>query len=48
MNAQNFKNLCPEVFDYCKILEMREQILLNPRPFLLLLLRRWARNALKA
>ena len=32
-NAQNYKILCHQVFDFCKILKMREKILLNPRPF---------------
>ena len=27
------KKMFPKVFDFCKILKMREQILLNPRTF---------------
>ena len=34
MNVKNYKNLCPTVFDFCKIKKMREKILLNPRTFL--------------
>ena len=33
-NAQNYKSLCPKVFNVCKILEMREKILLNSQTFL--------------
>ena len=37
MDAQNYTNLCPKVFDFCQILKVREKTLLNLQTFLLLL-----------
>ena len=36
MNAQNYKNVCPKVFDVCEILKMREKYLKIRESFLLL------------
>ena len=58
MNAQNYKNVCPTVFDCGKILKICDKkIISNPRTFLFLfyvltdrvtIKRREARSVLKA
>jgi len=38
METQNYKNLCPKVFAFRKILKMCEKILLNMRTFFVFVL----------
>ena len=37
VDAQNYKNVCPKVLGFRKILKCAKKILLNPRIFFLLL-----------
>ena len=38
LDAPNYKDLCPNVFDFCKDFRIREKVLLDPRTFFVIII----------